>query len=138
MLQKLAVIDEIKQYVATGNEAEDMAALKVLVEKYNAIGHVPFKEKDKVYRLFKEVTDKRYGEVKSSQRLASIGQSKDRSKLMKKYDQLRNDIATYENNICFFNKSKKANPIVEDMQRKIEQLKEELKAVMTQIESLDK
>ena len=137
LVQKMAIIEEMKSYQSTGNEGEDFANVKALVEKYNAVGHVPYKEKDKLYNLYKKVSDKLYGEIKGRKRIQSIQQSTSRSKLMKQYDQLRSEIATYENNIGFFSSSKKASSIVDDMQRKIDLLKEELKVIVQKIKDLD-
>ena len=138
LVQKMAIIEEMKAYKSCGNEVDDINALKALTEKYNAIGHVPFKEKDKLYRHYKEVTDKTFGEIKGRQRMQNIQSSTSRNRLMKQYDQLRAEIATYENNIGFFGNSKKASAIVDDMQRKIDRLKEELNVIVSKIKEMDK
>ncbi len=134
-------------------ESEDTIAeqLKPLQEEYNSIGHVPFKEKDKLYKEYRDVLDILYGKVRkagSSRRLdnfkASISQKgggtvdSERSRLLRAYDSLRQEIQTYENNLGFLSAtSKKGNALVDEITRKIEKLKEEMTLTRDKIKAID-
>ncbi len=129
-------------------------SLQELTAQFNAIGHVPFKEKDKLYKEYREVVDQLYKDVRSSNAKRHISNFKsnlknvaekgasaldnERGKLMRRYDQLRSEITTYENNIGFLNaSSKKGNSLVEEMNRKVEKLKDDLKLVKEKIKAID-
>ena len=126
-----------------------------MVAEYNAIGHVPYKEKDKVYQLYHDTLDKIYKELHISvnkrnldsfmQNLKSVAEkggdalSGERAKLMRRYEQLKQEITTYENNLGFFNTtSKKGNSLVEEMTRKIQKLKDDMELVRQKIKAIDK
>ena len=134
---KKVMIEQINAFQPTGNAAEDIIALKELVAAYNQIGFVPFRDKDKLYKLFKDATDKQFDASRGNRSLAPHKSSTDRMKFMKEYDKLKAEIATYENNIGFFSASKKANSLVEDMNKKIELLKQKLTELVTKIDSID-
>ena len=136
---KKAVLEQITAFQQTGNVPEDMAVLKALVEAYNQIGFVPFRDKDKLYKAFKTATDSQFDALRgnrSSGAPKSFGS--ERMKLMKEYDKLKAEIATYENNIGFFSASKKANALLEEMNQKIEALKQKLTEIIGKIDAIDK
>ena len=135
---KKSVIEQINAFQATGNASDDMVALKALVEAYNKIGFVPFRDKDKLYKAFKAATDKQFDALRGSRSSFTPHKSStDRMKLMKEYDKLKAEIATYENNIGFFSTSKKANSLVEEMNKKIDLLKHKLTEIVTKIDAID-
>ena len=134
---KKAMIEQINAFQPTGNAAEDITALKDLVAAYNQIGFVPFRDKDKLYKLFKAATDKQFDASRGNHSSAPYKSSTDRMKFMKEYDKLKAEIATYENNIGFFSASKKANSLVEDMNKKIDLLKQKLTELVTKIDAID-
>ena len=128
--------------------------LQKLTEQYNAIGHVPFKEKDNLYKEYHEVIDKIYKDLHISNakrrlddfksNLKSVAEKgadaldNERGRLLRRYDQLRNEITTYENNLGFLNAaSKKGNSLVEDMNRKVQKLKDDLELVKQKIKAID-
>ena len=123
-----------------------------LVDEYNAIGHVPFRDKDKVYREYHEVIDTLYDEYRiranrgrqdgrSNQRSNNdrpAAPDNERSKLMKKYETLKQEIQTYENNIGFLTStSKKGNSLIDELNKKVDKLKDDLKKVKDKIKSID-
>ena len=129
-------------------------ALQKLTNEYNAIGHVPFKEKDNIYKEYHDTLDKVYKELHISNAKRRLDNFKtnlknvaekgsdaldnERGRLLRRYDQLRNEITTYENNLGFLNAaSKKGNSLVEEMNRKVQKLKDDLELVKQKIKAID-
>ena len=151
--KKKAVIAKLKEMMGTtpDNAAE---TIKQLIEEYNAIGHVPFNEKDKIYAQFHDTLDKLYKELNISvasqklddfksnlKNLAKKGADvvdNERGKLMRRYEALKSEIQTYENNLGFLTaKSKKGNSLVDEMNRKVERLKDDMELVRQKIKAID-
>lgn len=151
--KKYDIINQLKALLST---TEDNLQKKVqqLTAQYNAVGHVPFKEKDKVYKEYHEVLDKLYKDLhinnakrhldhfknnlKNVAKEGTNALDNERSKLIRRYDQLRSEITTYENNLGFLNAaSKKGNNLVEEMNRKVEKLKSDLEMVKQKIKAVD-
>jgi hypothetical protein len=154
LIKKKDLIARIIAFQKTENSNESIAALRALMAEWNSIGHVPFKEKDKVYKEFREAVDKQFDALhvdSSNRRLDSFrnnlkdisakGENKlyrEREKLMRAYEHLKSEIATYENNIGFFtSSSKKGGGLIKEMERKIEALKEESKLIEQKINLID-
>lgn len=148
--------DVIERLKALASEAADNMQEKVqgLIEEFNAVGHVPYKEKDAVYKEFHDLVDKVYKELhintarrrldnfKSNLRnVAKRGEEaldNERGRLMRRYDQLRQEIQTYENNLGFLNaSSKKGNSLIDEMNRKVQKLKDDLELVRQKIKAID-
>ena len=151
--KKKAVIAKLKEMLG---KAQDNAAetIKQLIEEYNAIGHVPFNEKDKLYAQFRDTVDKLYKELNisaASQKLDDFKSNlknlakkgvdvvdNERGKLMRRYEALKSEIQTYENNLGFLTaKSKKGNSLVDEMNRKVEKLKDDMQLVHQKIKAID-
>jgi len=130
------------------------AILKELIEEFRKIGHVPFREKDKIHKAYRKAVDKLFDALnidESNRRLESFkgnlddminkGEKKvyrEREKMFRAYERLKSEIATYENNFGFFTStSKKANSMLKEMERKIESLKEEAKLIEQKIRLID-
>lgn len=137
---KQHIIAEISEYQLTGNEAEDMEAMKDFAERFQAIGFVPFKEKDKIAQAYKEAVQQKFPSyLKASRKGGRPAQKSPRSekeRLIQKYNALEQDIVTYENNIGFFAMSKNAAPLIKQMQDRIANAKEELSALAAQIRQI--
>ncbi|MBF1081893.1 MAG: DUF349 domain-containing protein, partial [Prevotellaceae bacterium] len=148
--------DIIAQLKALIDEAGDDAQAKVqaLMEQYNAVGHVPYKEKDKLYKEYHEVLDKVYNtlHIKQTRRrldnfknnLKSVAKRGDaavdseRTRLMRRYEQLKQEVTTFETNLGFLNiASKKGNSLVEEMNRKVQKLKDEVQLTFDKIKAID-
>ena len=146
----------IKQLKALAEEKTENLQEKVqqLVEEYNSTGHVPYKEKDKLYKEFHDAVDTLYKELhisnarrrldnfKSSlKNMAKRGEDaidNERGRLMRRYEQLKQEIQTYENNLGFLNaSSKKGNSLLDEMNRKVQKLKDELQLVKDKIKAID-
>lgn len=134
---KYEVIEAIKNYQLTGNDDDDFSNLRNLADKYQVIGHVPYKEKDSVYKAFKEATNEKFGLLRSKRRSAQLSFGNDLNKLTRQYESLKQQIATYENNIGFFsNNNSKQNTLVRDLEQKIKNLKLDLKIISEKINDL--
>lgn len=132
---KTRLIDEINSYELKG-DASDADALKEFQAKWNAIGFVPFKEKEKVAKAYKDAISKFPSPSRAPRRNAKP-QLSEREKLIQKYHSLQQDIATYENNIGFFSMSKNSEALIKQMQQRIEQAKAELETLAGQIKKLN-
>ena len=125
-----------------------------LIDEYKAIGHVPFKEKDAIYKQYHDVLDKIYknlhisnakrhldnfkNNLKNVAEKGSDALDNERGRLLRRFDQLRSEITTYENNLGFLNAaSKKGNSLVEEMNRKVQKLKDDLELVKQKIKAID-
>ena len=134
---KQRLIEEMNAYELKGDES-DFAALAEFQKRWNEIGFVPFKEKDNVAKAYKEAAAKfPTRHAKPSRRPKNNRpQFSEKDRLIQKYHALEQDIVTYENNIGFFSMSKNAEPLIKQMQEKIEKSKEELKSLAAQIKAL--
>ena len=148
--------DVIARIKAAAEEGGDDLQQKVqqLVEEYNAIGHVPYKEKDKLYEEYREVVDKLYKELNISVARRRLNKFKDnlkqvaergegaldneRQRLMRQYEQLKQEAQTYENNLGFLSaSSKKGNSLIDEMNRKVQKLKDDMQLVKEKIKAID-
>ena len=136
---KQRLIAEIEAYVLTGDQDKDSVAMEDFVQRWQAIGFVPFKEKDNVSKAYKAAMDKTFpdGARARKSRYAKAPKS-EKERLVQKYNQLEQDIVTYENNIGFFAMSKNSEPLIRQMEERIAQAKEELKALEGQIREAEK
>lgn len=153
LAKKREVVAKLKELLE--NPVENVQqALQKLTEEYNSIGHVPFKEKDNIYKEYHAVLDKIYKDLHISNAKRRLDNFKsnlknvaekgsdaldnERGRLLRSYDQLRSDITTYENNLGFLNAaSKKGNSLVEEMNRKVQKLKDDLELVKQKIKAID-
>ncbi len=151
--KKREIIDRLKTVAAEGGENVQETVRK-LVEEYNAVGHVPFKDKDKVYEAYRAVLDQLYSELNITIARRKLSDFKnhiknaaghgdgsldsERGKLQRQYDLLKNDVQTYENNLGFLSaSSKKGNSLVEELNRKVQRLKDEMNLVREKIKAID-
>jgi hypothetical protein len=154
LAKKKELIEKISAFEKSENNNESVATLRALMAEWNTIGHVPFKEKDKVYKEYRDAVDKQFEtlNVDATNRrmdnfrsnlkdISGKGENKlyrEREKLMRAYEHLKSEIATYENNIGFFtSSSKKGGGLIKEMERKIESLKDESKLIEQKINLID-
>ena len=131
---KQRLIEEIKAYELKGDDS-DLQAMHDFQKRWQEIGFVPFKEKNNVAKAYKEACAKfPTGRPQRKGRAARPLSEKER--LIQKYNALEQDVVTYENNIGFFSMSKSSEPLIKQMQERIAQAKEELKALAEQIRVL--
>ena len=151
--KKQSIVEQLK---AIAQETGDDLADKVqkLVDEYNAVGHVPYKEKDKLYKEYHEVLDKLYKDLNISvakrklnsfkqnlKQVAERGENaldSERARLFRQYENLKSEIQTYENNLGFLNaSSKKGNSLIDEMNRKVQKLKDDMNLVREKIKAID-
>jgi len=130
---KMAVIEKIKAWQPTGNDEEDQAALQALQDEFTSIGHIPFKEKDKIYNAFREAINPLMKNMRIIRRTAQLNLQKDKNALKKQYDTMKQQLATYENNMGFFHNYPKDNPIIKDLEKKIEALRQDIEILRNTI-----
>lgn len=140
---KKEILSKLKAFNPDNLSDDDIAAIQQLVEEWNSIGFVPFKVKDKIAAEFKAVMEPfsgvvRTGRGRQPQRGGIREVGSPREKLQRQYEQKKNEIQTYENNLGFMNASSKAgNGFVDAIKSKIEELKKEADDLMAQIKALD-
>lgn len=153
LTRKQGVIEQLKALAE--NTAEDAAEqIRELTRQWNEIGHVPFKEKDKIYTEYREILDKLYKDLnisaarrrlnKFKSNLKNVTEkegnalSRERDRLLRAYEAMKNDIQTYENNLGFLTcSSKSGNTLVNEMKKKVEKLKDELTLLREKIKSIE-
>ena len=148
MAKKEEIIKQLIALDASGSTDNSTAEqTRALIKEWNSIGHVPFKEKDRLYNEFHKWVDKLFdklnlsaSERKLSDFKSGLGKGdnlyRDREKLVRTYESLKSDIQTYENNLGFLNSaSKKGNTF--EVTRKIERLKGDMELVLKKIEAID-
>lgn len=151
--RKKEIIDQLKA-LADG-AAEDVAQkVRELQAQWNEVGHVPFRDKDKIYKQYREVVDQLYKELNLSQARRRLNNfknnlhdrasqggstlSRERDRMMRAYEVMKSEIQTYENNIGFLSaNSKKGNSLVVEIQKKVEKLKDELNLLAQKIKAVD-
>jgi len=132
---KKKLIEEINGYVSEGNIEADREAYKAFAEKWQAIGFVPFKEKDNINEAYRSAVKEKFPDFQQAHergRRSSAPRS-EKDVLIQKYNSLQQDIITYENNIGFFSMSKNSEPLIKQMKERIEKAKQELKELETRI-----
>lgn len=149
IIAKLAAIDE------TTPDADASKAVRELMTQWQSVGFVPFKEKDKIYREYQDALDKQFSRLNMNEtrnRLDSFQSTvqqmasdqsqnklyRERERLMRSYEQKKNELQTYENNMGFLNiSSKSAGGLLKEMERKMQKLKEEMELIVQKIEVID-
>lgn len=132
---KKRLIEEVRAYQCSEDDAANAAQMRSFNEKWQAIGHVPFKEKDKINDEFKAAMHEKFPLFAKQRGQAYQGHSAKNPKdsLIAKYNALQQDVVTYENNIGFFAASKNSAPLIQQMQQKIDDAKAELRRLEEKI-----
>ena len=152
--KKKSIIESLKLLVDKSVEEITEAQVRELVKEWNNTGHVPFKEKDKIYKEFRSLVDSLFdslnlsaaqrkltnfrSSVKDKVGKESNGLQRERDRLVRAYENMKNEIQTYENNLGFLSSSsKKGNSLVNEINRKVEKLKVDLALLEQKINVLD-
>lgn len=155
--KKEAVIEKLKALLDNEEETENdkQAAVKELMKEWNETGHVPFKDKDRLYKTYHDIVDQLFkalnmsasrrkldnfkNSLKNDAKEGGQGLPRERERLMRAYEIKRNEIKTYENNLGFLTcSSKKGSSLLNEMSKKMEKLKEELQLLKEKIAAIDK
>ena len=151
--KKRGIIAQLKELLEEAAEGVQ-EKVKELTEQYDAVGHVPFKEKDKLYKEYHDVLDMIYKKLninmskrrldKFKNNLKNVAEKgvdaldNERARLMRRYESLKQEIQTYENNLGFLNaSSKKGNSLIDEMNRKVQKLKDDMNLVREKIKAID-
>ncbi len=150
MAKKKDIIEKLTAIEAAESPEEGAEnTIHELMREWSGIGHVPFKEKDKLYKQYHTVVDKLFDKLHlsaSERKLSSFRSSinkennlyREREKLVRAYENMKNDIQTYENNLGFLtSSSKKGSNLVSEMNRKVEKLRADLELIAKKIEVID-
>ncbi len=130
---KQKLIEDINAYELTG---DDSAAQEDFAKRWQDIGFVPFKEKEGINKAYREAVNAKFGNSSNTGRGRRQRTMSPREKLVQRYNELQQEIATYENNIGFFAQSKSAAPLIAQTQERIDKTKVELKALEDEIRNL--
>ena len=151
--KKREIVAELKKLIEDKvDDAQDK--VQSLIEQYSQVGHVPYREKDKLYSEYHEILDRIYKELNIStarRRLDNFRSNlknlakrdeealdNERTRLMRRYEQLKQEIQTYENNLGFLNAaSKKGSSLIDEMKRKVQKLKDDYDLTREQIKAID-
>ncbi len=151
--KKRGIIEQLKA-MAENAESNIQEKVRELIDEYNAIGHVPFKEKDKLYKEYHDILDRLYKELNISTARRRLDKFKsslknvaekgtdaldnERARLMRRYEAIKQEVQTYENNLGFLNaSSKKGNSLIDEMNRKVQKLKDDMNLVREKIKAID-
>ncbi|MBR1406979.1 MAG: DUF349 domain-containing protein [Bacteroidales bacterium] len=146
---KKALIEEINAFEPSDDEQVMHDAAQAYSERWQAIGFVPFKEKENIAKAFRDAMQAKFpdwrggrgpqrGERRGGGRpVQQRAPMTEKDKLVLKYNKLQQEIDTYENNIGFFAASKNSESLIRQMQERIDQAKQELKDLENQIRSLE-
>lgn len=137
---KKALIEEINAYVPEEGVSAQEARRK-FAARWQEIGFVPFKEKDKISKAYNDAMNAKFHDgqrgSRSSSQHSSAPVKSEKDRLIQKYNKLQQDLDTYENNIGFFAMSKNSQPLIEQMQARIEEVRKELKDLENQIHAIE-
>ena len=153
--KKEQVIEKLKALLESDEEENKQDAVRELMKEWNEIGFVPFKEKDKIYKAYHETVDQLFkalnmsaarrrldnfkNNLKNDAKEGGQGLSRERERLVRAYENKRSEIKTYENNLGFLTcSSKKGSSLLNEMNKKMEKLKDELNLIGEKIAAIDK
>lgn len=151
--QKKNIVEQLKALAEEGVE-DVVQKLKDLQKQWNEVGHVPFREKDSIYKEYREICDKLYKDLNLSQarrrldnfktnlasKIEKEGSSltRERDRMMRAFENMKTELQTYENNLGFLSaNSKKGNSLVDTMKKKMEKLRDELNLLNEKIKAVD-
>ncbi|MGN0228744.1 MAG: DUF349 domain-containing protein [Muribaculaceae bacterium] len=150
--QKKAVIAAINEQLANADEKEAVKNIRELMKQWQGIGHVPFKEKDKVYAEYRKAVDAAYDKLDMKESRANMANFenalnsmndtdkmyRERERLVRTYEQSVNELKTFENNLGFFNaQSKSGSTMLKEMERRIAKIKEDIAVLEKKIKLID-
>lgn len=149
LAQKKAIIESLSAINPESVTAEDEEKTHQLIREWNNVGHVPFRDKDKLYKQYKALIDALFDAFHKNEATRKIARFKDsikegmdiareRERLLRIYENMCSEIKTYENNLGFLTSSSKSgNSLVAEMQRKMEKLKADAQLVLKKIAALE-
>ena len=148
---KRAIVAQINEQLASNDEAAAIAAIRQLMKQWQETGHVPFKDKDKIYGDYKRAIDAAFERFDMKATRAAVANFKDtlagsdtdklyreRERLVRAYEQRAAELKTFSNNLGFFNaQSSSGNTMLREMQRRISALKDDIALLEQKIRLID-
>ena len=152
---KQALIDEVTNFVPSGNHDEDLASMRAFLDRWNAIGFVPFKAKDKIAKAWNAALDVHFAQLRNNENEVKLNKFRkkisdmknnggsdrairsEREKLIQKFHKLEQEVATLENNKGFFAKSRNAQSIIDEIDSKIAAARDEIKQLEEKIKLIE-
>jgi len=152
--KKKAIIEKLNAIDDQMDTEEATQLVRDLMKEWNGIGHVPFKEKDRIYKQYHSQVDKlfeRFNISASNKKLSNFKSTissiqegspqalyREREKLVRAFDNMKNELQTYENNLGFLTtSSKKGNSLLTEINRKVEKLKADIELAKEKIKVVD-
>ena len=151
--KKKAIIEQLNAIDENADSEEAAQLVRDLTKQWNSIGHVPIKEKDKIYKRYRTIVDQlfdRFHISASNRKLSNFKASvssmqdsgsqlyREREKLVRIYENMKSELQTYENNLGFLNaSSKKGNSLLSELNRKVDKLKADIELAKQKIKVLD-
>ena len=153
--KKKAIISQLKELQQQAEDSEVAQKIRDLMKEWNETGHVPFREKDKIYKQYHELVDNAFKQfnmssvgkkfsnfksaVKDAQDKGVQSIYKEREKLVRNYETMKSELITYQNNLGFLTaSSKKGNSLLDELNKKVEKLQEDIKEAEEKIREMDK
>ncbi len=156
LAKKNDIVEKIKLIDESLSVDESLVLLRSLMDEWYSVGHVPFKVKDKAYKQFYDATELQFDRLnvgKAERKLDSFKSNisdmaksdnakgqlfRERDRLMRQYERMKNELQTYQNNIGFLSvSSKKGNNLIDDMNQKVKKIQSELDLIVMKIEAID-
>jgi len=152
---KRGIIAKLKEIDESMDSTEAVKIVRDLMAQWNSIGHVPFKEKDKIYKEYQSLLDTLFSRLNMNenrnrlsnfsatvQQMADTNHDKlyrERERLLRMYEQKKAELKTYENNIGFLNiSSKKSGGLLKEMERKMQKIREDMQLIEQKVQLIDK
>ena len=151
--KKKAIIDQLNAINENADSEEVTQQVRDLMKQWNSIGHVPIKDKDKIYKRYRNIVDKLFEQFNisaSNRKLSNFKASvssmqeggsqlyREREKLVRIYENMKSELQTYENNLGFLNaSSKKGSSLLLELNRKVDKLKADIELAKEKIKVLD-
>ncbi|MBQ9498980.1 MAG: DUF349 domain-containing protein [Bacteroidaceae bacterium] len=153
--KKKAIISQLQELQQQAEDSEVAQKVRDLMKEWNETGHVPFREKDKIYKQYHELVDNAFKQfnmssvgkkfsnfksaVKDAQDKGAQSIYKEREKLVRNYETMKSELITYQNNLGFLTaSSKKGNSLLDELNKKVEKLQEDIKEAEEKIREMDK
>lgn len=152
---KNELLAEIQSFEIKDDKTENFSAMRAFKERWNSIGFIPYKEREKLQREYDKLADAKYNDIRSAESNKSIKRFRkttadikgsgngnrslwyERERLVAKYRKIEQDIALLENNMGFFAKSKNAETYIKDIERKIDISRKELETIEEKIKIIE-
>ncbi|MBO7552774.1 MAG: DUF349 domain-containing protein [Bacteroidaceae bacterium] len=153
--KKKSIISQLKELQQQTDDPEIGQKVRDLMKEWNETGHVPFREKDKIYKQYHELVDnafKQFNMSGVSRKFSNFKSAakdvqdkgvqsiyKEREKLVRNYETMKSELITYQNNLGFLTaSSKKGNSLLDELNKKVEKLQEDIKEAEEKIREIDK